>query len=145
MKRSKYNTAQKKKDKPNIDGYVFDSKDEAEYYLVLKDWQDEGHIKCLRVHPVFELQPKFKKNGVSHRSIKYEADFSYFSVHDIECDGEIVVDVKGVATETAKLKRKMFEFTHPKKELDWVSYTKKTGFIAYDELKKNRKANKKKC
>ncbi|MCC0650786.1 DUF1064 domain-containing protein, partial [Clostridioides sp. ZZV15-6598] len=57
---SKYNNK-----KTTIDGIKFDSKDEAEYYLYLKDKKAKGEIKDFGLQQKFELQPKFKKFGVS--------------------------------------------------------------------------------
>ncbi|MCC0650730.1 DUF1064 domain-containing protein, partial [Clostridioides sp. ZZV15-6598] len=57
---SKYNNK-----KTMIDGIKFDSKDEAEYYLYLKDKKAKGEIKDFGLQQKFELQPKFKKFGVS--------------------------------------------------------------------------------
>lgn len=74
-------------------------------------------IMLLSIHPVFELQPKFTKNGKTYRAIKYEADFKYF---DKVKNKWIVEDVKGMKTEKFLLKAKMFEYQFPNLSLDLV-------------------------
>lgn len=122
------------------DGIMFDSKAEAEYYMMLMELKDKGEIKSVICHPKYELIPKFRKN----MAIKYISDF------EIEySDGKVlVVDVKGMATETAKIKRKMFDYFHRDKELIWVvkniKHGNEYGFIEYNELEKIRRENRKK-
>ncbi|HBF3147915.1 TPA: DUF1064 domain-containing protein, partial [Clostridioides difficile] len=50
---SKYNNK-----KIVIDGIKFDSKDESEYYLYLKEKKENGEIKDFGLQQKFELQPK---------------------------------------------------------------------------------------
>jgi hypothetical protein len=58
----------------------------------------------INIQPSYILQPKFTtKDGKNIRAIEYVADFEV-----IYTDGTIhVVDIKGMATPEAKLKRKM--------------------------------------
>ncbi len=91
-----------------VSGIRFDSKKEARRYLELKTLERAGEIANLELQPEYELQPKFKKNGVTYRPIKYRADFKY------EDHGETVVeDVKGMKTDVYKIKKKMFEYRYP--------------------------------
>ncbi|GAK05208.1 hypothetical protein JCM19037_3686 [Geomicrobium sp. JCM 19037] len=61
------------------------------------------------MQPEYLLQDGFRKNGVTHRAIKYKADFKVYHI-----DGSVeIVDVKGMETEAFKLKRKMFEKQYP--------------------------------
>jgi hypothetical protein len=91
------------------DGYTFDSRAEAARYAQLKLAERAGAISDLRVHPVYELQAAFRDAaGRRHRSIRYEADFSYQ-----EGGREVVEDTKGHATAVFKLKEKMFRFRYP--------------------------------
>lgn len=95
--------------KTTIDNIKFDSKAEAMYYSKLKLLKQGKCIKSFECQPEFMLLPSFKKNGKSHRGIKYVADFKI-----IHLDGSIeIVDVKGVRTEVYKMKKKMFEYNFP--------------------------------
>lgn len=130
--------------KVEIDGIIFDSKTEGEYYLLLKYLKKEGLIKDFILQPVYLLQQPFRKYGKRFLAIKYVADFLI-----IENDGtETVVDIKGLPTETAKMKRKMFDYIYPEKTLKWIVKNKKYGdeygWIDIDELAKIRKEIKKK-
>ena len=89
--------------KANIDGFTFDSKAEAQYYIALREMAKTGEIQDLVVHPAYRLQESFTYNEKKERPIAYEADFQFLE------DGAVhVVDVKGVRTEVYKLKRKLF-------------------------------------
>ena len=94
--------------KANIDGFTFDSKAEAQYYIALR-WQAEnGEISNLQVHPRYELLHAFVHNGKRIAGIYYEADFSYTQ------DGkQVVVDVKGMRTDVYRLKIKFFLDKYP--------------------------------
>ena len=94
--------------KTEIDGILFDSKAEAERYLELKAMQDAGEITELKLQPVYELIPTFRKNGKTYRRTVYKADFSYIQ------NGQLIVeDFKGFKTDVYKLKKKLFEFHYP--------------------------------
>ncbi|MCC0633844.1 MULTISPECIES: DUF1064 domain-containing protein [unclassified Clostridioides] len=135
---SKYNNK-----KIVIDGIKFDSKDESEYYLYLKEKKENGEIKDFGLQQKFELQPKFKKDGKSYRAITYTVDFAIY-----KWDGEVVyIDVKGYSTQQGELRKKLFDYKYQDKKLIWISKSKKygiDGWIEYSELKKKRKENKKK-
>lgn len=87
-----------------LDGYRFDSRLEADRYLVLKDKIEEGEITDLEVHPKWELLPAVKeadtigprggrrRGKVIQRVVEYEADFSY---RDAKTGALVVEDVKG--------------------------------------------------
>jgi len=109
-KRSKYGSKT-----TEADGIKFASKGESRRYEVLKQQQALGVISELKLQPVYELQPTFRKNGKTHRSIKYIADFSYMR------DGvEVIEDFKGYETEKFKIKRKLFEYKYPDKKLEVI-------------------------
>ncbi|MEO1526714.1 MAG: DUF1064 domain-containing protein [Planctomycetota bacterium] len=82
--------------KPTIvDGFRFDSKAEAEYYVGLKLRRDAGEIIQ------FLRQVPFHLPG----NVRYVVDFVEF-----HADGTVhFVDVKGMETEMFKLKRKQVE------------------------------------
>ena len=68
-----------------------------------------GIIKNLQRQVKYELQPSFKFNGKTIRSINYIADFVY-----IQDDIEIIEDVKGIRTKEYLLKKKMFIYKYQK-------------------------------
>lgn len=84
---------------------TFDSKKEREYYVILEMMLKNKQITDLKTQVKFELQPSFKFNGKTIRSINYIADFTYIK------DGKlIIVDTKGYRTEVYKLKKKMMQY-----------------------------------
>lgn len=85
--------------KTEVDGFVFDSKAEANRYSELVLAERAGEISNLVVQPMFPLIVNDKKIG------KYIADFQY-----TDRDGNRVVeDVKGVSTPVYRLKKKLVE------------------------------------
>ena len=117
MKR-KYNNK-----KVSINGRVFDSKREAERFLVLSDAERRGIISNLECQPTWELVPhqyrteivqlKTKTKEVQRlveRKIEYTADFKYIK------NGEVVVeDVKinkFLLPKEFVLKRKLMLWRH---------------------------------
>lgn len=106
-KRNKYNAQ-----KTVVDGITFDSRKEADYYCQLKILKRAGEIKDFGLQQRYELQPTFKKNGTTHRSITYVADFVV-----VNNDGTTdVIDVKAARsfkTDVYKIKKKMFEYKYP--------------------------------
>nr|UVX77875.1 MAG: Protein of unknown function (DUF1064) [Bacteriophage sp.] len=96
--RSKYHAK-----KTCVDGITFDSRKEADRYLVLKGMEEDGSIENLRRQVRYELVPAFDVDGRHYRPVFYVADFVYVA------DGKTVVeDVKGVMTDVYKLKSKLF-------------------------------------
>lgn len=103
--------------KTEVDGIIFDSRKEANYYLLLKQRLDAGEIENLRMQVPYELVPAVWKTEVKHlktkdkeirkqvqRAVHYVADFVYTDT----CTGEeYVVDTKGYRTKEYMLKRKM--------------------------------------
>lgn len=86
-----------------VDGITFDSRKEADRYLVLKGMEEDGSIEGLRRQVRYELVPAFDVDGRHYRPVYYVADFVYVE------DGKTVVeDVKGVRTDVYKLKGKLF-------------------------------------
>lgn len=133
---SKYNSK-----KVTVNGIVFDSKMEAEYYLHLVDLRVKGIVEVIELQPKFLLQEAFTKRGIRFRKIEYWADFKV-----TYSDGHIeIVDVKGVETEIFKIKKKLFEYKFKDLELKLITYVKKWGgWIEVSELNKKRKEAKKK-
>ncbi|UVM80005.1 MAG: protein of unknown function DUF1064 [Namikivirus ohi] len=96
--RSKYHAR-----KTCVDGITFDSKREADRYLVLKSMEEDGAIENLRLQVRYELVPAFDVDGKHYRPVYYVADFVY-----VEDGKEVVEDVKGMVTDVYKLKSKLF-------------------------------------
>lgn len=84
-------------------GEKFDSKKEAERWLVLREMQRRGEILGLARQQRYELIPAQYRNGECvERAVFYYADFCYVK------DGELVVeDTKGFRTDVYKIKRKL--------------------------------------
>lgn len=86
-----------------VDGITFDSKREADRYLILKGMEGDGSIEDLRRQVRYELIPAFDVDGRHYRPVFYVADFVYRE------DGrEVVEDVKGMRTDVYRLKSKLF-------------------------------------
>lgn len=86
-------------------GIKFDSQKERNYYIKLKLLEEKGIISNLKLQVKFELQPSFKFNGKTIRSINYIADFTYIQDNKLH-----IVDTKGVRTEVYKIKKKMMQY-----------------------------------
>lgn len=95
--------------KTTVDGITFDSKKEADYYCELCMRRCAGEVVDFDLQVPFELQPSFKWQGKTIRAIKYVADF----VVQNRDGSEEVIDVKGVRTETYKVKKKLFQYKYP--------------------------------
>lgn len=96
--RSKYHAK-----KTTVDGITFDSRREADRYLVLKSMEEDGSIEDLRRQVRYELVPAFDVDGRHYRPVYYVADFVY-----VEDGKEVVEDVKGMMTDVYRLKSKLF-------------------------------------
>lgn len=117
-------------EKNTVDGIKFDSRVESDYYLYLKSLGKEFTLQ-----PKYLLQEKFINNqGENIRPIYYIADFAY---------DDIVVDIKGMPTQTALLKRKLFMKLYPDLNLRrLVRY--QWNRVDYFENEKRKKNNRKK-
>jgi len=92
-----------------IDGHVFPSKRESEYYLLYKDMLERGEIVNLELQPRFTLIPAYTtRAGKKVRPCHYTADFLLTYP-----DGrKKVVEVKGYRTRDYMLRRKLFEYKY---------------------------------
>lgn len=87
-----------KAQKHSIDGYLFDSKKEAQRYSELKLLEKAGQITALKVHPVYKL-------SIGQKHIcNYESDFEYY---DSACGDGVIEDCKGYKTPVYRLKKKL--------------------------------------
>lgn len=97
---SKYNAK-----KTVVDGIEFDSAKEMKRYVKLRDMQEAGRIRGLRLQVPFEILPSFECDGVKYRGMRYIADFVYYR------DGKVVVeDCKGFKTPEYKMKKKLMAY-----------------------------------
>lgn len=122
-------------------GITFDSELEMRYYkeIVLPYYQ-EGIITYYELQKKYELQPSFKHEGTTIRAITYVADF-YLEYNDGHIE---VIDTKGYADPTAKLKKKLFWYKYPELNYKWIAYSKiDGGWCDYDTIQKNRQKRKK--
>ncbi len=145
--------------KTEVDGIIFDSQTEAEYYEYLKEQFNMKKIRKIERQVEFILQNKFlivngnrideshkdfkkiqKANpGCTIQAIKYVADFV---VH--HSDGRIqVIDVKGQKTTDFKLKEKMFNYMYPQYNKLFCVVKYNGEWLDYDEANKIKKAKKK--
>ena len=85
-----------------VDGTRFASKAEAARYGVLRRMETLGLIRGL------ELQPRFACDVNGAHVCTYVADFAYFRENE-----RVVEDVKGLATDVFKLKRRLVEAIYP--------------------------------
>ncbi len=104
VKKSKYNA-----NRVRVDGILFDSQLEADYYSNLKLQLKMGTIRGFCRQPEFVLQEGF----AATKPITYRPDFIIF--HN---DGSYeIVDTKGFETQEFKRTRKLFKAKFPKLEL----------------------------
>lgn len=119
------------------DGIEFDSAMEMKYYRdVCVPMLESGEAVDVKLQEAFELQPGFIHDGKKVRPITYVADFVV-----TYADGrQEVIDIKGMADTTAKIKRKLFWYRYPDITYRWLSLVQRYGgWIDYDELQKKRK------
>lgn len=103
-----------------VDGIMFDSKKEADYYCKLKILKQQEMIIDFLMQVSFLVHEGYYKNGEWIKPIYYKADFVVES-WDLSVEDEIAVkhqvhEVKGRWTRTAIDKRKMFEKRYPEYE-----------------------------
>lgn len=100
--------------KKEVDGIVFDSTKEANYYIELKERLDTGDISELELQVPFVLIPKqtYKndkgKDRVAERECRYIADFTYK-----DKEGNLhVIDTKGLRLPDYRIKKKLMLWVH---------------------------------
>lgn len=139
MARTKFNV-DAENDKRTYDGIVFDSQMEMKYYRdVVLPLSRSGEIKKFELQKKYVLQPKFTHDGKTVKEISYIADF-YIEYRDGRVE---VLDTKGYADSTARIKRKMFWYMYPDIDYRWIVYIKKYGgWIDFDECARLRRESK---
>lgn len=121
-----------------IDGIVFDSKSEAEYYQVLKRQKAAGDILDFSLQPRFELVPAVKKFGKANRKMEYIGDFEVITLDN----QPVIVDVKGIVTEKFQLKRKIFDWRYPDLQLVVMKKDRHGQWLSEDEIKQSKPKKK---
>jgi len=124
-----------KSKKVEVDGILFDSTAESEYYKILKSKGEEFEIQ-----PKFILQEKSNVNGEDLREISYIGDFKI---------GNTVIDIKGMETQEFKMKAKMFKVRYKhlkliclaKCPMKYIKYSN-NGFINREVLNKLQRENR---
>ena len=140
-RRSKYNVGTDES-KRTYDGILFDSCMEMKYYRdVILPLSRSGEILEYELQKPYVLQPKFHNGQKTVQPIIYVADF-YVKYKDGRTE---VIDTKGCADSTAKIKRKMFWYHYPNTAYRWITHVIKFGgWIDYDEANRLRRIEKKK-
>ena len=150
QKYSKYhvNTTSKGKKQRQEKDYLtgelitFDSLLEKRFYdeCVVPEMKS-GNLKEYKLQKSYILQKGFKQNGRTYRPITYIADFWL-----LDKDGnERIIDVKGgMVDPTAKIKEKIMHYIYPDLDYVWMTWTKATGWIEYQEFLLKKKEKKKK-
>jgi hypothetical protein len=137
----KIDGSEKGKSRRTFQGILFDSEMELKFFRdYLLPLQEKGEITSIEIQPQFILLDKFTKYNRVILPIKYIGDFKV----DYSDGREIIYDVKGLPTEGAKLKRKLFDQRYPDKTLIWIALSVKFGgWIEFDKLQKMRLQEKK--
>lgn len=157
--------------KTEVDGIIFDSKTEANYYVYLKEQVKLGEVLNFSMQGTYILQPKYiyfngemttedmpnynevnkirqkhNKNNPDNKvnitqGIKYIADFDI----TYKDGSRKIIDVKGIKTADFKLKEKMFKYRYPHIPFECVVWdTKSKSWMEYDTHQKSKKEGKKK-
>ena len=109
-KANKYNAR-----KTMVCGHTFDSKREAEWYMMLREKLRLGEIKHLECQPTYTLLEGFRDNqGKAQKPITYTPDF----LVEYDDGRREVIEVKGVKTRDYVLRKKLF--LHMMRETDIV-------------------------
>lgn len=125
--------------KPIVDDIKFDSLMEASYYIYLKQQLKDKLIASFERQVTYELQPSFRKNKKTIRSINYVADFVVKNL-----DKSIrVIDIKGKTTVDFNLKKKLFEYKFPELTLECIQFHD-GQWMQLDDVKKLKRKSKKK-
>lgn len=99
-----------------IDGHMFPSHREAEYYLTYKSMLDDGEIVNLELQPKYTLIPGYVgKDGKKKRPHIYTADFRLTYPN-----GRVkVIEVKGYKTKDYQLRRAVFEYMYREADFEF--------------------------
>lgn len=108
--------------KVELDGFIFDSKKEADVYLDLKDQKAKGYISDFQRQVRYELVPaayeerdaRDKKGRLVRKKVCVEKAVDYVADFVVTFpDGEVsVIDPKGKRTKDYVIKRKLMRHVH---------------------------------
>lgn len=120
-----------------VDGEVFDSQAEYDYWLELQDKAAKGEISNLQRQIEYILLPRQvdKEGKFKYHPIKYKADFEYAD----EAGIVHTVDFKGMVLDIFKLKQKLFYYVYGR-ELEVVKKNKRAKTMKKCDQKKSIKA-----
>lgn len=104
LKKAKYSNI-----KTEVDGILFDSKKEANRYVLLKLLERTGEITDLVLQPKFLIADAVILDGRKQRARYYIADFQYT---DLVTGKTVVEDVKGMKTAAYRAKRHQVKLIH---------------------------------
>jgi DNA-binding transcriptional regulator YiaG len=118
--------------KTEVNGILFDSKAESEYYVHLMELKTIGVVKEFTLQPKYEVLPAFHGQKAVHYIADFRIEYNNGSVY--------IVDIKGHETAEFKIKRKMYEYLrfgniNPPPPLLVISNDPKYGWIELDKLK----------
>ncbi|WP_051575119.1 DUF1064 domain-containing protein [Sporolactobacillus terrae] len=134
-KRNKYNAKQ-----TTYNGVRYDSRMEAQFAAHLDKQLKAGEIdKIVRQPHYVVLDAGETEYGVKYNKVIYTPDFlvTYQDGH------QEAIEVKGKETRDYLVRKKLFYSAFPWIPLKVVTYTKRTGWIELDELKKLRAERRK--
>src|SRR5699024_12790627 len=110
----KLNTKKSRKRKYNnnfveLDGYIFASQLEADYYAELVFRQKANEICSFVIQPRYLLQKSFEKIGKKYKKVEYVADLEIKHLdNSIE-----VIDTKGVKSDVFRIKENVLHKVYP--------------------------------
>ena len=100
--------------KTTVCGRTFDSKREAEWYMMLREKQRLGKIKHIECQPTYTLLEGFRDNqGKPQKPISYTPDF----LVEYDDGRREVIEVKGVKTRDYLLRKKLFLYMMRKTDI----------------------------
>ena len=100
--------------KTTVCGRTFDSKREAEWYMMLREKQQLGKIKHIECQPTYTLLEGFRDNqGKPQKPISYTPDF----LVEYDDGRREVIEVKGVKTRDYLLRKKLFLYMMRKTDI----------------------------
>lgn len=134
-KRNKYGAK-----KTPYKGIMYDSKMEAQFAEYLdKNLKDGTIVKLERQPHYVVLDAGETDNGTKYSKVIYTPDFLVTYPNGMQ----EVIEVKGKETRDYLIRKKLFYAEFPQITLKIVTYTKRTGWIELDKLKKLHREQRK--
>ncbi|MFT8362932.1 MAG: DUF1064 domain-containing protein [Sporolactobacillus sp.] len=134
-KRNKYNAK-----KTPYKGVLYDSKLEAQFADYLEKHLKAGLITKVERQPHYVvLDAGVTDNGTKYSKVIYTPDFLVTYPNG----AQEAIEIKGKETKDFLIRKKFFYFSYPWLPLKILTYTKRTGWIELDKLKKIRAERRK--